>query len=263
MPFSSGLCIFIILNQSKKSNSAASGHFRALNVLFFEMFGVHSARLFHSNQTYMTQSELRATPIDWRVGFAYDAMVVQNPNRCTPRVNKDEAAEILAFTQHLRGDRRVLDVGCGLGGHAAVFLQANISYIGIDVSSKALEVAQKSVSGATFKTMSVCKLEFPDAYFDGIWCFMSIHHLPKFMTDSALRSLRRVLRPGGVGFITVLDGNSDAGAEVQAGGVFAYIARYQALEFAGMLKQAGFNFRHSSRTFSAVADHLVHSFLIF
>ncbi len=40
-------------------------------------------------------------------------------------------------------------------------------------------------------------LPHPDASFDAVFCTLVLHHLPKDVRETAIREMRRVLRPGG------------------------------------------------------------------
>lgn len=264
-------CIFIILDRSKKSNSTVSGHFGALNVLFFEMFGVHSARL--SNPLFFLMSHQTsvsavadASSVDRINRLAYDHLLTTLIDIVQPvSVKQDELPWIQTLIRMLGGNRRVLDVGCGYGRHAQVFSALRVQYVGIDVSGRSLKLAQEAVSGVTFCQMSVNNMSFPREYFDGFWCFMALQHTPKRMLHHSLGSLRAVLRSGGIGVIAVPDGDEDAVRFRDFGfGITAdvHISRYRGEEFAKALTESGFSIMRQVTQRFEYSDRPVHVFLV-
>jgi ubiquinone/menaquinone biosynthesis C-methylase UbiE len=89
-----------------------------------------------------------------------------------------------------------LDVGCGAGRSYATWLNEHAcSYVGVDVSSKAVELAQEVGLDARM-IGDATDLPFADASFDLVICIEVLEHL--FSPDGAAREMHRVLRPKGV-----------------------------------------------------------------
>jgi methionine biosynthesis protein MetW len=88
-----------------------------------------------------------------------------------------------------------LDVGCGDGAVSGVWLSQHAgSYIGVDVSSRAVEIA--GGLGLDARVIGdASSLPFHDATFDLIVCIEVLEHL--FEPQLAAREMHRVLRPGG------------------------------------------------------------------
>jgi SAM-dependent methyltransferase len=96
----------------------------------------------------------------------------------------------------------VLDVGCGLGV-ARRFLSVPRTYIGIDVSATTVELARRLHPEARvdFHVGSLPNLPLPSASVDAAICLEVLEHLEN--DESALRELRRVMRPGGFLIVSV------------------------------------------------------------
>lgn len=108
----------------------------------------------------------------------------------------------------------VLDFGCGNGRLLEILLAKNIDYIGLDVSEKLINLAQKrkdelSVTQSTqflkiennFK-----KIPFPSEKFDTIYSIAVFHHLPSKKIRLAVASeLYRLLKKDGFIIVTVWD----------------------------------------------------------
>lgn len=114
---------------------------------------------------------------------------------------------------HLHVGQRILDVGCGPGSITCdiATLVAPGEVIGLDLQPSQVAAAQalaerRGIANARFESASIYALPFPDASFDVVTAFGILFHLRDPLT--ALRELRRVLRPGGM--VAVVDIDADA-----------------------------------------------------
>ncbi len=104
--------------------------------------------------------------------------------------------------QYLRpsaGDR-VLDVGCGSGVVAAAIARAPVaSCLGLDGNPEAIAFARQQFPDAnlSFAQTLVDELDLPDGSFDAACCFELIEHIYPDQGRALLRSLARLVRPGG------------------------------------------------------------------
>lgn len=93
----------------------------------------------------------------------------------------------------------VLEIGCGLGTDGAQFAMAGADYVGVDLTDAAVELARKhfelSNLRGSFRTADAEKLDFADDTFDVVYSHGVLHHTPD--TESAVREVHRVLKPGG------------------------------------------------------------------
>lgn len=99
----------------------------------------------------------------------------------------------------------VLEAGCGIATDGVNFARAGARYVGLDLSSSALELAQKrfTMEGqpGRFVFGSVTDLPFADDSFDLVYSCGVIHHVPD--TSAAVAEFHRVLRPGGSAVVMV------------------------------------------------------------
>jgi 2-polyprenyl-3-methyl-5-hydroxy-6-metoxy-1,4-benzoquinol methylase len=99
--------------------------------------------------------------------------------------------------------KTVLDVGCGDGINAVNFAKLGARVTGIDISPKAIELAERRaevdhVSDAVRMVCSPLELaELPPASFDVIWGEAVLHHLIHDL-DDVMRRLVRWAKPGAV-----------------------------------------------------------------
>ena len=108
---------------------------------------------------------------------------------------------------------RVLDVGCGYGRIAIPLAELGYDVTGLDISPNLLRAARRETARRRleirFDHGSMTDLPYPPASFDGVLCIWTAFHelLDVVEQVAALREMRRVLRPGGVG---VIDGPTRA-----------------------------------------------------
>jgi ubiquinone/menaquinone biosynthesis C-methylase UbiE len=144
------------------------------------------------------------------------------------------------FINLLEPDSHILDVGCGPGRDMAWFESHNINVTGIDYTQAMLEIARTRVRGSLVQA-DMRKLPFEAHNSDGIWCNASLLHLPKTDSPAALLEFNRVLKPAGILFLAVQEGQ---GENLETREVYGenqrFFARYTTPEITGLLEAAGF-----------------------
>lgn len=152
------------------------------------------------------------------------------------------AKEFIVFKQLLTSGK-IIDIGCGAGRDAVLFVESGFDYTGIDASSGMLSQARKRVKRGKFLLMDLYKLNFPKEVFDGFWAAASLLHVPKANIASVLQGIAQIIKPGGIGFISVKQKTGmDEGMiqEKKYGGIKRYFAFYDRSEFQSILETNGF-----------------------
>lgn len=110
--------------------------------------------------------------------------------------------------------KRVLDVGCGGGILADSMARRGASVLGIDLSVKALKVAQlhaleAATQGVEYREVSAESLaaEQPDS-FDVVTCMEMLEHVPD--PASVVRACAALVKPGGWVFFSTINRNAKA-----------------------------------------------------
>jgi 2-polyprenyl-6-hydroxyphenyl methylase/3-demethylubiquinone-9 3-methyltransferase len=110
--------------------------------------------------------------------------------------------------------RKVVDVGCGGGLLAEAMARRGADVLGIDLSAKALKVAQlhaleTACERVDYREMAAEALaaEQPAA-FDVVTCMEMLEHVPD--PSSVVRSCAQLVRPGGWVFFSTLNRNPKA-----------------------------------------------------
>lgn len=125
-----------------------------------------------------------------------------SPGGPASKVHHETYPELLRFLEaHVTPTSRCLDVGCGDGRTAGLWLQEHAgSYIGVDVAANVVQMAR--ALGLDARTIEdATSLPFADAAFDLVICTEVLEHL--FDPLAAAREICRVLCPGGVFIATV------------------------------------------------------------
>ena len=113
------------------------------------------------------------------------------------------AYRTLLVASRVQPGDRVLDVGCGPGYFVRMLAEAvgaKGSAIGVDAAPEMIDYATRRSShraNCRFEPGSAESLAFADAAFDVVVSSLMLHHLPEEARLSAVREMRRVLRPGG------------------------------------------------------------------
>lgn len=140
----------------------------------------------------------------------------------------------------------VIDIGCG-SGRDALLLTQGYNYVGVDASDEMLSEARQLVPSADFRKMDMYSLDFSPQSFDGFWAAASLLHIPKRNMAVVLQEIKRVMKPGGVGFIAMKEGEGEKMVRGSLEGDERFFAFYDEEEFRTALERNGFEVVESSR----------------
>jgi SAM-dependent methyltransferase len=111
--------------------------------------------------------------------------------------------QLIDFTAYR--DRRLLEVGCGVGIDLLRFARGGAIVAGVDLSEIAIDLARANVAhhgyAADLQVMNGEDLRFADASFDAVYA----HGVLQYTADAGrmVQELHRVLRPGGEAILMV------------------------------------------------------------
>lgn len=128
-------------------------------------------------------------------------MRLQGPEE-QPLVNEFQVLEeLLPF-----GGARVLELGCGAAEKTRLIAERTgvtaIVAAEVDQIQHRRNLQITDLPNVEFRAFGAEAIEAPDASFDIVLMFKSLHHVPIPLMDQALAEIRRVLKPGGLAYIS-------------------------------------------------------------
>lgn len=106
------------------------------------------------------------------------------------------------------GFNRFLDIGCGLGRHSVYMAEKGFNVTALDLSEYGVDHLKKwaDEKGLNVNTVvsDMLKLPFEDNSFDCIMAYNVIYHTDGEGFSSIMKEIKRVLKPGGELFLTLI-----------------------------------------------------------
>jgi len=101
-----------------------------------------------------------------------------------------------------RGQRRILEVGCGAGRHVLLFARSGLEVVGTDLAQSALDftrrrLEQEGLGDVRLEQAHAAELPFESGSFDALLAWRFLHVLDRDAARAALAEAARVVRPGG------------------------------------------------------------------
>jgi len=126
-------------------------------------------------------------------------MQIGNP-QVTRVVNEGVILDELLYLQ----DASVLELGCGKAEKTRVIAQKVSSVLALEVDEIQLakNLTITDMPNVCFAKGGAEKIAAEDASFDIVLMFKSLHHVPIDLMDSAFSEIQRVLKPGGIAYIS-------------------------------------------------------------
>lgn len=130
--------------------------------------------------------------------------------------------------------------------------KAGLTVLGIDIVEEMLAIARDRVTEVRFELMDARSLAFADQAFDGVWSARTLIHIPSPEVVATLREWKRVLKPGGVLCVCVIEGDFE-GIEPEyydpSGETETFFHYFREEELAANLREAGFELIETDRRF--------------
>ena len=148
----------------------------------------------------------------------------------------NENSRVENFQKHLAAPARVLDIGCGPGHDTANLTHAGYDAYGLDLSMGMLVQAAHYTENP-FVLSDMRRIPFEESSFDGLWMCASLLHIPRTTVPAVMTECYRVLKPRGVVYISVKQGNTQF---TESEGWERTFTLFEPDEITGYLQDAGF-----------------------
>lgn len=145
------------------------------------------------------------------------------------------------FIKNLHG-LKVLDDGCGCGRDIGAFLAKSVNVDGIDYSKATINKCRKEFQGVNFFVGDIRGTKLPNHSYDGVWACASILNISKKEIPSVLHKFKRILKKGGLLFISVKEGIGEKIISDKVGKRF--FSYFTTNELQLLLKKEGFKILH-------------------
>ncbi len=100
----------------------------------------------------------------------------------------------------------VLELGCGKAEHTRAIARAHpratLLAAEVDRIQHAKNLASERPSNLSFGDFGAQAIPLPDGAVDVVMMFKSLHHVPLALQDQALREINRVLKAGGLAYVS-------------------------------------------------------------
>lgn len=157
------------------------------------------------------------------------------------------ADQIAKFVAWLPAGAVVLDVGCGPGMDTAVFQSQQFTAIGLDYSHEMMQVGRDAYGHAVPFAQADMRYLPVGPHADGIWACASLLHLQRDEMLPTLQGFWRVLKPGGLLYLSVKMGSGEAWVPTQKYGhdLKRFFTYWQAEALDVLLETAVFRIREA------------------
>jgi cyclopropane fatty-acyl-phospholipid synthase-like methyltransferase len=140
----------------------------------------------------------------------------------------------------LEGGSNVLELGCGGGSPATVRLAERHRVLGVDISSRQIELARERVPNATFVCADATGLDLEPGSFDAVVSLFMLGHVPRPEQATLLRSIASWLRADGYLLATMGTANAEGDVDPDWLGAPMFFASFDEAENRRLLEDAGF-----------------------
>jgi len=116
-------------------------------------------------------------------------------------INKPDENLVSYLEKKMIRPNKVLELGCGAGRNAIYLAKQGCSVVGVDLSDKALQWAQKRVDEANVSVELICanifELNLQDESFDFIYDSGCFHHIAPHRRVTYIELIHKLLKPNG------------------------------------------------------------------
>ena len=154
--------------------------------------------------------------------------------------------ELNRFISLIPKDSKILDLACGFGRDVHYFMDYGYEVLGVDASENMIKEAQERVPKGQFKVMHLESLDLPKEDFDAIWSLDALSFISKTELPKVLTTLHDVLKPAGLIFISVREGEAEKEIEYEKlGKSKILVSFFIQKELEKALVKAGFEIHNS------------------
>jgi ubiquinone/menaquinone biosynthesis C-methylase UbiE len=171
------------------------------------------------NPSATTEPEIRTRDVEdvRRAAIDHHDDVASDFEAYYRTMDRDRFANAFAYGRHkvdvildrelrrLAPGSAVLDVGCGTGAYLKRFASLGLTPTGLEPAKGMLDIARRDNPGVRIEQGVATKLPFDDASFDVVTAIEVHRYLHLEDIRLSIAEMRRVLKPGGLAFTTLVN----------------------------------------------------------
>jgi len=159
-----------------------------------------------------------------------------------PEISEELRKIIDQFIHYLPSGAKILDLGCGTGRDAKYYLIKGLEVVGVDLSEKMIEVAQRETPDGNFIVGNMIEDDLGNEIYDGIAANASLLHIPKVNIKKVLAKIHKALKKDGIFWLGLKAGKGEHEVESDINGIRVkrFFAFYSKAEIEKILKENNF-----------------------
>lgn len=165
------------------------------------------------------------------------------------------------LNKYIRGQKKILDIGCGAGTLSFYLASKKHNVTGIDISNKAIRICRESARNMGFKNIHFMTIDFPNEIppgkFDAILLFEVIEHLKDDI--KAIEKIYKLLKPGGILLLSTPSSNAPlhkVGLTKRFDKEVGHLRRYTVNDLSKVLISNGFRIKHTKKVEGVIRNFL-------
>ena len=151
-------------------------------------------------------------------------------------------SELQEFARLVGSGGKVLDLGCGAGVQSKQLRIEGMEVVGLDISPKMIQFAQKKNPDCEFIVGDIENLNFDPGLFDGVYARASLLHIKKRNISKVLANISNILKKDGYLYLALKEGKGEKVIESEKYGkkVRRFFSFFSVPEISDYLSDAGF-----------------------
>jgi ubiquinone/menaquinone biosynthesis C-methylase UbiE len=134
--------------------------------------------------------------------------------------------------------KKILDVGSGPGRDALILKEKGLEITCLDASEEMIKIC--SAKGLQAIVGDFNNLSFSDEFFDGVWSYTALLHVPKSEIHIPIQEIKRVLKKDGVFGLGLIEGEGEMYKETAGVNLPRLFSFYKKEETKELLERNGF-----------------------
>lgn len=133
---------------------------------------------------------------------------------------------------------KILDLGSGPGREGLILKKSGLEVVCLDASEEMVKITRQK--GLESIQADLMKIPIEDQFFDGVWAYTSLLHIPRNDLPKALKEISRVLKEGGIFGLGMIEGDNQEYRESSGVNLPRLFTFYTKERLEKSLQKAGF-----------------------